>query len=341
LSNRMSNEDKFDGQLLHMAQYTPGGVKGMCDVFFSFLRRKTDFYTGSDSELDQAKKVAKQLVLDRFEHHAAMALASAREQQREKESAAARLRQQREAEAARVARESAPTTHEEPKFQEVTDEEAEKIIAEKKKAEEDGHKRNNPTPAEARDRGDIEKGSDEEEDEEDKGKMKPNEGNGADLANYSWTQTLSEVEVKIPFKLPKLKGREVVCSITKKHLKCGLKNQPPVIDCDMPAEIKEEESFWTLNTGTITIAMEKIDQMSWWDQLIVTDPKINTKKVQPANSKLSDLDGDTRSMVEKMMFDQRAKAMGEPTSDERKKNDMLKNFMAQHPEMDFSKAKMC
>merc|ERR1719431_1160874 len=42
-------------------------------------------------------------------------------------------------------------------------EKAEKIIAEKKKAEEDGHKRNNPTPAEARDQGDIEKGSDEED----------------------------------------------------------------------------------------------------------------------------------------------------------------------------------
>ena len=81
--------------------------------------------------------------------------------------------------------------------------------------------------------------------------------------------------------------------MTKKRIKCGLKNQTPVIDGEFPADIKvlnpikwmshlfsiqEEESFWTLNSGTLTLNIEKVDQMSWWEHLVTSDVKINTKK---------------------------------------------------------------
>lgn len=35
----------------------------------------------------------------------------------------------------------------------------------------------------------------DDDDPKEKGKLKPNSGNGCDLPNYKWTQTLEEIEV--------------------------------------------------------------------------------------------------------------------------------------------------
>ncbi|RPD55820.1 nuclear movement protein nudC [Lentinus tigrinus ALCF2SS1-6] len=157
---------------------------------------------------------------------------------------------------------------------------------------------------------------------------------------YKWTQQLGDVDVTVS--VPKgTRGRDLNVVIQKKKLSVGLKGKEPIMAGELCKEIKVDDSTWTLeDQETVLVHLEKLNQQQWWENVLTHHPKIDTTKIQPENSKLSDLDGETRAMVEKMMFDNQQKQMGKPTSDELKKAEALKKFQAAHPELDFSQAKI-
>lgn len=133
--------------------------------------------------------------------------------------------------------------------------------------------------------------------------------------------------------------------IQAKKLIVGIKGKDKIIDGEFCKKVKTDDSFWSVEKDgvkrSLQINLSKINKQEWWDCVIDGDNKIDTQKIEPENSKLSDLDGETRGVVEKMMFDQQQKQKGLPTSEEQEKKNKLAEFMKMHPEMDFSKAKFC
>lgn len=130
-------------------------------------------------------------------------------------------------------------------------------------------------------------------------------GNGGTTDKYVWTQTLSEVEVH--FRVAgHLRGKHFDVSISKSRLAVGVKGETPIVDGEMHSPVDTDECSWTLATEPdggklLTVLLTKQSGMTWWDCVIVGDPTIDTKSIEPENSKLDDLDADTRQTVEKVV----------------------------------------
>jgi hypothetical protein len=57
----------------------------------------------------------------------------------------------------------------------------------------------------------------------------------------------------------------------------------------------------TEEDGTLSIYLTKCNKMGWWKSVLKGEPQINTRKVVPENSRLDELDSETRSTAEKLM----------------------------------------
>ncbi len=173
----------------------------------------------------------------------------------------------------------------------------------------------------------------------------PLPGNGGTTDKYTWTQTLSELQVNIALPQGIRRAREVRVEITPRGLAVtAVKDGSVVVSGEWHDRILTDGTVWTMDEENgrkvVSLNVLKMNKMNWWNCVLKGDPEIDTQRIQPENSKLSDLDGPTRATVEKMMFDQNQKRMNKPTSDEMRKQEMLQKFMKQHPEMDFSNAKI-
>jgi hypothetical protein len=385
-----SNDERFDGLYINVAQ-TTRGIEPLLDTVFSFLRRKTDFFHGPRGE-DTDAAVAK--VNEVLNKHVQMykqqrAVEEERKEKqakamREKKAKADRLKAEKKAkeEAKKKAEEEVQKAKTKAETSSSDDADVSEDVIELsddggfdisnatgatgasdeaqsklKSNDTDVEMKSEPaastaaaasTSASASTSSTKESNKNDDDDDTKKGdndddpKTPPPLGNGGTVpGKYIWTQTLAELNLTIA--LPEhTRGRDLNVVMKKTHLKVQLKSQDTaIVDAKLTKTIICDDSFWTVEDGNrLVINLQKLHQMEWWNAVCIGDPEIDVTKVQPENSKLDELDGETRQTVEKMMFDQRQKALGLPSSEEQRKFDALEKFKQAHPEMDFSNAKM-
>ncbi|EPY32977.1 nuclear distribution protein C like protein [Strigomonas culicis] len=313
----MSQDEQFDAMFMAIARQQQG-IDGILECFFSFLSRKTDFFAQPDMARGSVQRV-----MDRH-------LALAEERQRAvAAAAAARRKADQEAAAAKAS----------SRVEVLEDEDEANAAAARRVAAEAERK---AAQLAAQQQAVQEAQSAATEDYEKPKGLPPTATNGYEYPHYSFSQSLQEAEVRVPLPATGVKGKMVNVEIAAEHLTVGMKGKAPILSGPLYGRVRAEDSMWTIEDGnTVVLSLTKQNNMEWWKTVIKGDPEIDLQKVVPENSKLDDLDGDTRQTVEKMMYDQRQKAMGKPTADEQKKQDMMKKFMEAHPEMDFSQAKFC
>ena len=164
--------------------------------------------------------------------------------------------------------------------------------------------------------------------------------NGYVYEKYKFTQTLNDLTITIPY-TSQIRGKDVNCKITNDSLLVQIKGET-IINGKLKDLVKKSDCCWTIeDRKTVVIDLVKQKKMEWWSCAIVGDDEIDIKKVSgDVISDISEFDDDTKEVVQKMMFDEQQKQQGLPTIDQMKRNEILEKFKKEHPEMDFSEAKI-
>jgi CS domain/N-terminal conserved domain of Nudc. len=313
------DDTRFDGLYLNAIQQSKG-IEPFLDSIFSFLRRKTDFFEGpKESGPDHAMNATTTVLKKHADLHVA-----------DKKKKSSPPKKKKAA--------TKPTKAADDDVIELgSDGQFDVLAASSSQKSEDKGLPTSVKDAEPSEPQTNDMGGDVDGE---KKKTPPPVGNGGTIpGKYAWTQTLSELIANIPVP-PNTRGKDLDVVIAKQHFKAGLRGQPPIVDGTLTHAVICDDSFWTVEDGNrLVVNLQKLNQMEWWSAVCEGDPPIDVKTIQPENSSLADLDGETRTTVEKMMYDQRQKAMGKPTSEEAEKFALLEKFKQQHPEMDFSNAK--
>lgn len=151
--------------------------------------------------------------------------------------------------------------------------------------------------------------------------------NGAILDNYSWSQSVNDIDVhvKVPEYVVKAKFVRVHLenSSLRVDIRCDSGQWKTVLGGELMWKINKEQSMWTLVPGEhVHVNFEKLEER-WWDALLVDEPKIDMQAIEPIKN-MDDLPEDEKAKIDELLFNERQKLLNKPTIEQMKIQNILK-----------------
>ncbi|XP_016444389.2 protein BOBBER 1-like [Nicotiana tabacum] len=106
--------------------------------------------------------------------------------------------------------------------------------------------------------------------------LKPNKGNGLDMENYSWVQSLEEVTINIQLPRGESENYFTVTIENSNSLKVGRHLQPFIIDGQLFKEIKADKWSWCFSSKEEICFILPKKNKNWWKSLLKDGPEIDT-----------------------------------------------------------------
>ncbi|EEC14659.1 nuclear distribution protein NUDC, putative [Ixodes scapularis] len=156
----------------------------------------------------------------------------------------------------------------------------------------------------------------------------PESYNGAIRDGYCWSQSIHDLDVRVKVDAEVTSRNQVRVDLSHTHLKVqvqdiGTDTWSTPVDGDLPWRIKLDDSIWTLVPGDhILVNMEKAEER-WWDQLLVSEAKINVRAIDPSKP-FEDLDEESQAKIQELTYNNIQRQMGRKTPKQEKVENLLR-----------------
>ncbi|XP_050346369.1 nudC domain-containing protein 3 [Nymphalis io] len=146
--------------------------------------------------------------------------------------------------------------------------------------------------------------------------------NGAIRENYTWSQTIMDIDVTIKLPPDITSSKDLKVTINPGHICVARRNGDIILKDILPFKIKTFDSFWSISENRLLIHLEKV-QERWWNKLLNEEEEIDLSKID-CSRPLDELPEDSIAKVRELQWNQEQKLKGLPTSDEIRNIEILK-----------------